>query len=283
VLGLEYIRAMAAAGVGFCEAARGGARLLTAARRARAVVLCVGLGTGALPAFFAAALPATRVRVVEVDPVVTSVVRAVLRVPLVVEGAGKGGGAGGRGGVAAVRHGDAGAALAAEPPGGTTLIFLDAYDRAGEVPAHLAAPPFLRKCAAALEEGGCIVCNVWNGAPGSAARARAEAFCAALGDATGAAFTLKVAKQQSNLIVIGVKGGAGAGGSASYSRGALAAHARRVGAGWGFDPGAFFGALFAAQPLRGGGVGESAPGREGTSAVDLSLFTVAAPAGAGGE
>ena len=65
------------------------------------------------------------------------------------------------------------------------------------------------------------------------------------------AFTLKVAKQQSNLIVIGVKGGAGAGGSASYSRGALAAHARRVGAGWGFDPGAYFGALFAAQPLRG--------------------------------
>ena len=82
VLGLDYIRAMAAAGVAFCEAG-GAARSLAAPG---ATALCVGLGTGALPCFLSAQFPTCRVRVFELDAAVTACVRGVLRQRLTLAG-----------------------------------------------------------------------------------------------------------------------------------------------------------------------------------------------------
>ena len=63
---------------------------------------------------------------------------------------------------------------------GYDVIFVDAYDGAGNVPAHLLTREFMVSCAGALRPGGAIVANCWNGPPGSEGRAKLATFCDAL-------------------------------------------------------------------------------------------------------
>lgn len=277
VLGLEYIRAMAAAGAAFVGAAlRVGARP-KAGSDARPRVICVGLGSGALPAFLAHEFPSAHVEVLEVDAAVTAVVRSVLRVPLV-----EGLRAPPRG-LAAVRHADAAEWVASEAARASAprveLICLDAYDRTGAVPTQVSDSAFFRDACALLAPGGALVANVWNGAVGSPSRARTDEYALSLMRVfgTGAVFSVRVARQQSNVVFVAVKSGssvAGAADASTLSRPALAAAAHSASALWTFDAASYVREnVFRLVPTVGGGVAECVPGPEGTSCVDLALFS----------
>ena len=183
-LGYQYLRTMAAVGVGFCGLRPTAARTVdefggvqgdeTAITSTN--LLCVGLGTGALPAFLAHHLPHASVSVIEIDPVVVNAARTELGRSFAL----------GHERDAhytpySVHVGDAGeyvqrlaeASPASAAPGGTSglaAVFLDAYDANAEIPAHLTQPKFLLSLSACLTEGGVVVANVFNGATHSAPR-----------------------------------------------------------------------------------------------------------------
>ena len=60
---------------------------------------------------------------------------------------------------------------------------------------YIQAPAFLRSCGAALRPGGVVVCNLYNGAPGTRNRRSAEAFAADLAAHVGPVVTLGRAVQ----------------------------------------------------------------------------------------
>ena len=81
---------------------------------------------------------------------------------------------------------------------------LDAYDGEGLVPVHLQQRPFLRDVCACLQPGGIIICNLFNGEPGSAAGARLEAFLGQLHEAMGKGSEVErlvVEGQEMNIVV----------------------------------------------------------------------------------
>ena len=143
VLGFQYLRVMAAVAM----ASRQMARVVEGASAARGEdakeeesVLCIGLGTGALPAFLAHHFgDRLRVSVVELDPVVLRAASKALQCDFRFSGGG---------GAYRVKLADAASHVPrlvasqnlARAFGGRAklrAIFLDAYNAAGEMPAHL--------------------------------------------------------------------------------------------------------------------------------------------------
>lgn len=142
-------------------------------------VVCVGLGTGALPAYLAHALGGigARVTAVELDSDVVSVAQEVLGVAMRVRRGGRGEGerspkrarAGDQDGgeASASAHAfdvvvcDAAEWFEEHCAGGLAAVLLDAYDAEGKVPSHLKEPAFLRRMGASLAPGGIAVANVW--------------------------------------------------------------------------------------------------------------------------
>ena len=142
-------------------------------------VVCVGLGTGALPAYLAHALGGigARVTAVELDSDVVSIAQEVLGVAMRVRRGGRGEGerspkrarAGDQDGgeVSASAHAfdvvvcDAAEWFEEHCAGGLAAVLLDAYDAEGKVPSHLKEPAFLRRMGASLAPGGIAVANVW--------------------------------------------------------------------------------------------------------------------------
>jgi len=166
VCAFEYTRAMAAALVGFQALQRENDSTRTLSGR----VLCVGLGSGTLPAFLAHHCGSTAaVQVVELDETVIRLCRDVLRVQLqmvaslekqeYVRGF-------------SVLHADGEAALSAlaqrvrsGDDAGCNAIVLDAYDASARVPAHMQQPRFLAAVAGCLAPSGVLVVNLFNGRP----------------------------------------------------------------------------------------------------------------------
>jgi hypothetical protein len=64
---------------------------------------------------------------------------------------------------------DAGAYVPSLPPASFDVAFMDAYDGAGRVPAHLATGTFLAALCRTLAPGGVCACNCWNGDAGGGA------------------------------------------------------------------------------------------------------------------
>ena len=233
VLGYQYLRTMAAAGLGFLglPGASAGPPCKQAQR-----MLFVGLGTGALPGFFAHHLPNVEVECVEIDPVVVNAARTELGCNFVtgdeLSGAGKGtyrvvtGDAGSHLRGLAAKRGLAKApfipflsssknSAAASPsrrtaassaPAELSAIFLDAFDGAGNIPAHLTRQGFLRDCEAALAPGGVLVCNVFNGRTGSKARRAIANFQRELERSVGPVATVPVLTQEESLVLVARKG-----------------------------------------------------------------------------
>ena len=85
---------------------------------------------------------------------------------------------------------------------GFAHIFLDAFDREGETPAHLLQPPFLRHCRRALAPGGVLVVNCFNGVEGSPAREEVERLAQRLADAIGPVSSLQVATQEQSVVLV---------------------------------------------------------------------------------
>ena len=290
VLCLDYVRALAVSAAAFCE------RSDVSLRRSGASAIVVGLGAGALPAFLSRAYPSADFTVIEIDEAVVDVVKKQLRLNLVRRGerAAKRAKLPVGDGRVYVEVADAYSWMArAAPRGKAALLVLDAYDGAGAIPAQLLTSDFFAHCVRALEPGGVVVCNVWNGPVSSPARSRVINLMSNLQTAMGNGgqlFTLRVASQQSNLVVIAVKAkpppqGASASGLetakslATISRAEWASSARASTKGWPFDAGApLLAGLFHAHVVRqlGGpdlALVEAIPGADGSSAVDLAKFT----------
>ena len=200
VLGYEYLRCMTAAAAATCaldkradwtrvgeERERLGERrdaetLAGSSPKRGNTVVCVGLGSGAMPAFIANAFPELSVDVVEIDDVVVDAAEKALGLPGIRATA-----ANARlenlrvviGDAAEFMASAAGAVRRGETPA-ASAIFLDAFDGDGETPRHLTSAAFLRDCAERVAPGGVVVANCFNGVRGSKARHAAESFAVAL-------------------------------------------------------------------------------------------------------
>jgi len=199
VLGFHYLRVMAAAAVG--------AGSLDAGR-----LLCVGLGSGALPGFLAHHFGGACVQVAEVDPLVVRLAREhfhvrftrAASVSLLVGSPQRG---------LTVLEADAGAvvcALAAAVSSGSTpgasALFIDAYAAYGTIPAHLRGTDFLTACAASLAIGGVVCVNLFTGSPNSRPRRDVELYAKLLMQALdGPVYSLTSAGEH-NVVLLASKG-----------------------------------------------------------------------------
>ena len=200
VIGFEYLRVMAAAAMAFSE---------LAPRTAPKRMLCVGLGTGALPGWLAHHFPWVSVSAVEIDPVVIRAAHSVLCANFTLvskKGAGMSAASEELGTAAYLVH-EADAAehvakIAALDGGGVSAILLDAYDAVGAIPAHLMRPAFVRDCREALTAGGVLVINVFNGCEGSDARAAVNGLASVLSEGVGEVYSLVVPDHEQSLVLV---------------------------------------------------------------------------------
>ena len=188
VLGYEYLRCMTAAAAAMCALDAGadwrrvGKGVDGDRRAANPTVVCVGLGSGAMPAFIANAFPELSVDVVEIDDVVVDAAEKALGLPGIRATAPNARLENLRvviGDAAEFMASAAGAVRRGETPA-ASAIFLDAFDGDGETPRHLTSAAFLRDCAERVAPGGVVVANCFNGVRGSKARHAAESFAVAL-------------------------------------------------------------------------------------------------------
>ena len=195
-------------------------------------VVFVGLGSGAAPAFLAKKFPRARVDACEIDPAVVAAAREalglrdVLDVVVGAEGEGDDDApAAGRVRVtvedaasyvrrasdraANVRAsgGGSGRDASASASASASAIFLDAFDGAGAIPAHLTSDAFLDECATLLAPGGVLVANAFNGVAGSAPRRAAEAFAMRLAERVGPVASFSRAKSPHNVVFLARRGG----------------------------------------------------------------------------
>ena len=243
VLGYQYLRVMLAAALGFCALAP------SAPSGDGPRIVCVGLGTGALPGYLAHHLvtaletdadPAqvraepllapSQLVAVEIDPVVVRAAaqhlgcrfyvdsgvatagaaaepeakaEAVAAVPATAESPLPSGAAlEGEAGAFCVTVCDAATYVRTLRGASVAAVFLDAFDGEGETPAHLLAPVFLRECREALAPGGVLVCNLFNGAGDSKARANVEAVARKLREDVGPVYSLQVAGQEESVVLV---------------------------------------------------------------------------------
>ena len=198
----QYLRVMAAACAAFC-----GLRPNTRLDSPR--LLCVGLGTAALPSFLAAAYPSLRVEAVEHDPVVIRAAREVLHCRFALREACAGSGAAGDA-TFTVTRADGAAHVAGLEEGSLHAVLLDAFDAKGDTPPQLLQPPFLSDCRRALAPGGALVCNLFNGRAGSGARRSLGSLSRRLEAAGFELFTLPVVGQEESVVLVARQAGGGA-------------------------------------------------------------------------
>lgn len=247
VLGFQYLRVMAAAAMAFAQ--------VQVQPSPRQRVLCIGLGTGALPGFLAHRFRELTIDVCEIDPLVVSVARKVLRcqfqeapdpeaaraaeapadgaiapsyrvlvcdaamhvqrlavlqrasdaeLAIRKERAMVGAGLGG------VTVAEVDAQFSSIDDGGCATIFLDAFDAAGQTPAHLLEHDFLRDCHDSLTPGGVLVVNCFNGADGSDARVGLAALAQCMSESGfQQLFSLAVLSQEESVVLVARRGGRG--------------------------------------------------------------------------
>ena len=201
VLGFQYIRAMARA-----------TRECVTSRRWRGAttrVVAVGLGTGALPLYVKRCIKVPRstrmdVVVVERSRAVIDACRA-LRVPMRVA----------RLGEQSKRHTSVMDVVCADivdyfstprspRVSSPHVILLDAYDGQGRIPEHVRDERFMRSMATNLHRDGVVICNCWDGPPGSTAANELEGFKQRLVRHVGPVRVARVEQQEHNVVLIAV-------------------------------------------------------------------------------
>ena len=224
VLGFEYLRVMAAAGMAF--------QSLSLSNR----MLCIGLGTGALPGFLAHHFPHLAVDVVELDPAVLRAAQESLGCDFeLIDGAQRTSAADDEQPASSAPYrvwlGDAAeyllacstsssssaaaAATSTVDKSGLGAIFLDAFNNEGETPNHLLSDSFLRDCQDALAPGGVLVCNCFNGPEGSARRVELARRAAAFAASVGPVYTFSVPTQEESVVLCACKASDGGARSSS--------------------------------------------------------------------
>ncbi|MCW2698715.1 MAG: hypothetical protein JWQ45_250 [Blastococcus sp.] len=129
-------------------------------------VLHLGGGALTLPRYVAVTRPGSRQRVVEIDQVLTDLVREYLPLP--------------RGARIRVRNDDARAGLAAQRDASADIIIADVFAGA-RTPAHLTSVEFLADAHRVLRPGGVYVSNIADGPPLRFARAQVATLHAVFG------------------------------------------------------------------------------------------------------
>lgn len=196
----EYLRVMTAASIGLC--ARKGLDLVTANGR----LFYVGLGSGAAPAFAKKKFAACDVEVCEIDPLVADVAREHLKVGFVDARESE---SGSREGTSMMRVvlGDCASVLRRRD--GLDIVFVDAFDGAGEIPSHLSEDAFLQTCGEALKSDGSLVLNMFNGVRGSPAREAVRDFARRLERWIGPVCSFPVMESPVNVVLSATKRGMG--------------------------------------------------------------------------
>lgn len=291
-LAFDYTRAMASALAGFSALQR------PEAGREEGLsgrVMCVGLGSGTLPAFLAHHSPRAAVQVIELDPVVIRLGRDILRVRFSEHAALPPPAPGGEGFCVVESDGEVALVELAErvrrgQEEGCSALVLDAFDANARIPAHLQASRFLDAAVACLAPAGVLVVNIFNGPPDSKERKELAGYCALLRKALPSIvlFTVKIQTQQANVVVVGVRGDSPLGRAVAAgrppTRGELedAARGEALRGGWEFDAGDAVQRMFLLREGGGGALNEVVPGlpfdvwRE-SSAMDSGMY-VAGPA-----
>ena len=174
VLGYDYIRTMAA-----CLCAYGGAG-------GDKVVINVGLGSGALPAFASNVLGCA-VSVLEIDSVVIEAAD-IMGITFDTN--------------LSVTEIDALSGISKMKPQSAGAVLLDAYDTVGGIPGHLRDVKFLEQVGRVLCPNGVAIANLHNGPMGSRDRGLAKEYIELLRKYVGVTYIVKLPTQQSNLVAI---------------------------------------------------------------------------------
>jgi len=192
VLCYDYLRTMVAAHLAV-SALNGGGTI-----SCRPVeLLCVGLGSCALPSFLALQLTDAHVSVVEIDPLIARAVTERMGVdlsPLQITVAD-----------AAEHVSQLAEQVRSGQAEGCSTLFLDAYDPVrGIIPFHLRGGVFLADCKTSLSVRGCIVVNCFTGSPNSAPRRDVESFVKQLITHFGVGAVFSV-KGGTNVVLVALK------------------------------------------------------------------------------
>lgn len=147
-------------------------------------VLMVGLGGGSLAKFVYHRLPSARTVVVEINPQVVAAARAYFCLPPDDERL-------------AVTLGEGGAYVVAHPSEADVLM-VDGFDGSRQVES-LASQAFYDACAAALEEDGILVANLWGN------DSRFDAYLSRIEASFGDAVLCLPAEKRGNVIVLALK------------------------------------------------------------------------------
>jgi len=188
----EYLRVMTAVSIGLC-ASKGCDPLDAVDGR----FFHIGLGAGAAPAFTKRKFPRVDVHVAEIDSLVIDICKNHLGLKF-------------NGGDEEIRVslGDCAAVLEKETTGSLDVIFMDAFDGDGLIPAHLSGDAFLQRCGDALKDDGSLVLNMFNGTRGSEARESVRRFAKRLESYIGPVCTYPVMDQPVNVVLSASKVGA---------------------------------------------------------------------------
>ena len=194
----EYLRVMTAVSIGLSswrgvDLVREGGRLMY-----------IGLGAGAAPAFAQRKFPMCDVCVVEIDPMIIDIVREHhgLDMDVVREFSDDGSRGDGR---LRVVLADCATTMRTCAPKSLDVIFMDAFDGDGEIPAHLIEDDFLSACAEALTDGGSLVLNMFNGVRGSPARDAVATFARTLARVIGPVCSFPVIESPVNVVLSATK------------------------------------------------------------------------------
>ena len=206
VLGFQYIRVMARETMN---------RLSTRRRTGtRALVVAVGLGSGALPLYVANHSSARDVRILTLErsQTVIDACSTAMFVPLHQTLSTKASASSPlrksmRARPIEVLRCDAfdffGEAARAHPS--VNAVLLDAYDGKGRIPVHIRSVDFIRDLGRTLVRGGFCVCNCWDGKAGSRAARELATFEGLLARHIGLVHRVIVEGQENNVVLVATR------------------------------------------------------------------------------
>ena len=191
ILGYDYIRGMAAASLAY-----------TPLNTKKVSVLCVGLGSGALPIYIYRALHSHLIgnkkkeltlKTFEIEEQVVQAVENVMTGKVFNNKN------------FVIQTCDALVGLKSEPTASTNSVLIDAYNAVGGIPPHLRTIEFLSEVSRVLCDRGVAVMNLHNGPIGSNDRIESVEYLKRLQKFFPSILLIKLPTQQSNLVAVAIK------------------------------------------------------------------------------
>lgn len=196
-----YVRAMATAAASFSRRRYSGSGKQLSPFK-NGTLVCLGVGGGALPALLSLSFPEAHIQAVDIDPVVIQIATEYMSLSAPDLAA-----AGGYN--LSVQRLDARQCIRSliDQDIKSPAIFLDCYNKYGNVPPYLTGAAFIASCIAALAPDGLLIANCFNNEVGSEARTRFAAFACHMQAEVGPGnvYSIKAVNQEVNVILVAVK------------------------------------------------------------------------------